>query len=681
MSLRLTAVRNIPGVGPAKEKSLAALGIETVYDLLHYFPFRYEDRRVKPLELWNDGDRVTVRATVAGTAAVRWRGPKSMLTAKLRVDGQHTVLGTWFSQHYLKSRLVDGRIVTVTGKWNAEKRIIVVNESSFDVSMERQQTTPFLPVYHASQQLGSRQLHQLILKTLEIYEQDFSELLPFELCDKYRLWSHRDAVFAMHRPETAEDLRQARRRLAFEEFLFFQLQLHWFRQHNQEPQGVQKEASNGILDAFCARLPASLTTAQQTACEEILSDLRKKTMMVRLLQGDVGSGKTWVALFAAYATIQAGFQVAFMAPTEILAEQHAREANRILSELGVCVRLLTGSTPRKEREVTLDQLANHQIHLLVGTHALLVDDVAFSKLGLVITDEQHRFGVSQRALLRVKGDEPDILMLSATPIPRTLALAIYGDVDVSTLSERPRGRQPIRTVAYSTKNEEEALRYARRALAAGQQAYIVAPTIEESETLDTAAVTELYQQLSDKLAGFTVELLHGRMKSKDKEDTMRRFRDGQVQVLVSTTVIEVGIDVPNATVMTIYNAERFGLAQLHQLRGRVGRGTASSTCILLTEASNDIAKARIQTMVETEDGFAIAERDLELRGPGEFLGLRQSGLPQFSVGDIVKDHNMMAVAREEATKMLSSNSFWLSPRFASLRDAVSVSPDEAFYRD
>ncbi|MFD1677263.1 ATP-dependent DNA helicase RecG [Alicyclobacillus fodiniaquatilis] len=681
MNLEQVSVRSLPGVGPAKETALTALGIHTVDDLLHYYPFRYEDRQVKPLAAWQDGERVTVRALVAGEAVVRWRGPKSMLSVRLRVDNQFLVLATWFGQHYLKTRLGDGRIIIVTGKWNAQKRLIVVSETSFDASEQKRSTSPFLPIYHASKAVGSKQLHLLINKAIEVYGADLPERLPYPLMQKYRLCSHRDAVIAMHQSGQKEALRQARRRLTFEEFLLFQLQLHWFRKHREQPTGTAKMIPANALAQFEAHLPAVMTAAQQRACQQIAENLRASTMMARLVQGDVGSGKTWVALFACFATYLAKEQSALMAPTEILAEQHYREAKRILEPLGMQIGLLTGSVSAKLRQQTLAALAAHEMDVLVGTHALLTDDVAFAKLGLVVTDEQHRFGVSQRSLLRTKGESPDILMLSATPIPRTLALAVYGDVDVSVLNELPRGRQPITTVAYSLRQEEEAIRLVRRALTHGQQAFIVAPTIEESETMELAAVTDVYERLKDKLAGFTVQLLHGRMSAREKDDIMRAFRDRQSQVLVSTTVIEVGIDVPNATVMVIYNAERFGLAQLHQLRGRVGRGAVASTCVLLAEAGNDTAKARIQTMVQTQDGFEIAEKDLELRGPGEFLGFRQSGLPQFAVGDIVQDANVMTVAREEATAMLASDAFWLSPNYAALRQAVAKLPEQAFYRD
>lgn len=660
---------------------MAALGLYTVYDVLHYFPFRFEDRTPRPLAEWNDGDRVTVRATVAGQALIRWRGPKSVMTVKLRVDGQNVVMGTWFSQHYLKSKLTDGRMVSVSGKWNAEKRVIVVSETTFDTGFNPRMSSAYLPVYHASKDIASKQIHQLALKAIELHGDEIEDILPYALTQKYRLWSHRNAISAMHQPKNAEDLRQARRRLAFEEFLLFQMQLHWFRMHRDEPAGVARKVPEDALERFRALIPADMTLAQTRASMDILADMTDAKAMARLIQGDVGSGKTWVALFACYAAHLAGEQSTIMAPTEILAEQHYKEAVRVLSQAGMNVKLLTGSVPGKERTAIVDAIACGDVDVVVGTHALLTDDVQFRKLGLIVTDEQHRFGVSQRSTLRSKGTFPDVLMLSATPIPRTLALAVYGDLDVSTLDELPKGRQPIRTVAFSLQREDDALRLVRQALTSGRQAFIVAPSIEESETLEMTAVTELFERMKDKLAGFQLALLHGRMAAKEKDATMRAFRDGETQVLVSTTVIEVGIDVPNASVMMIYNAERFGLAQLHQLRGRVGRGQYKSTCILIAEANNETAKARIQTMIATQNGFEIAEKDLELRGPGEFLGVRQSGLPQFAVGDIVQDQNIMAVAREEANALLASDSFWLSPSTESLRHAISVLPDAAVFRD
>lgn len=680
--LRETPVSHVAGVGPAKQRGLAELGIFTVYELLHHFPYRYEDRRVQPLALAQHGDRITVAATVEGIANVRWVNRKSVLTARLLVDGQHRVTGVWFNQHYLKQKLTDGRLVVVTGKYDRDRRTIAISQTEFDGRGQRDDHQAWHPLYRATKTLGTAQIAQIVRQALEQFGGDVEEILPFALVEKYRLISHRDAVWRMHLPESSEDLRQARRRLAFEEFFLFQLQLQWFRRsQSSAAEGVARRVPNDVIEQFADSLSYPMTGAQLRACEAICRDLAKPQSMHRLLQGDVGSGKTWVALFAAYAVARCGAQTALMAPTEILAEQHFAEATERLERLGLRVALVTGSTPEKQRQVQLTRVRQGEVDLLIGTHALLTEDVQFADLGLVITDEQHRFGVSQRAILRGKGRAADVLYLSATPIPRTLALAIYGDLDVSTLDELPAGRRPIETVWLPLRQADKAIRRVRQELAKGRQAYVVAPLVEQSADLDVLSATELFEQLSQQFAGHSVSLLHGRMAGRDKDDVMRRFVAGEIQVLVSTTVIEVGINVPNATVMLVYHAERFGLSQLHQLRGRVGRGTHESTCILLADPGNDVAKERLRTMTETTDGFAIAERDLELRGPGEFLGVRQSGLPEFTVGDLARDFKVMEVARDEAREIISDPSFWLEPRFEALRRAIGHVPDGSYWKD
>jgi ATP-dependent DNA helicase RecG len=665
-------VTHVAGVGRAKEKALAELGIHTVADLLHYFPFRYEDRSVRPFESFVDGARVTARAVVEGTAQIRWHGKRSVITARLRVDGRHPLTGVWFNQPYIKQKLADGRPITVYGRYDARHRTIVVSRSEFSARSASPFASAFTPIYRGNKDLPSAQIQSIIQKALAQYLDAVDELLPYELVERYRLVSHRQAVAAMHHPDNPESLRQAHRRLAFEEFFLFQLQLQWLRrQRSHDATGVARAVPDDALDTFRAGLPHPLTAGQLQACRDILRDLCRPEPMNRLLEGDVGSGKTWVALWAAYCAYRSGAQAALMAPTEILAEQHFAEAKRRLAGFGVQVALLTGSTSERERRELLPAVAVGDIHLLVGTHALLTEQVAFANLGVVIIDEQHRFGVAQRALLQQKGAQVDTLFLSATPIPRTLAMAIYGDLDISMLRERPAGRKPIRTLWLKMSERDKAIRLIRRELAAGRQAYVVAPLVDESTgDAELASATALADQFGEEFAGFSVGLLHGRMSGKEKEAVMRSFLNGDIQILVSTTVIEVGIDVPNATVMLIYHAERFGLAQLHQLRGRVGRGEAASYCLLLSDASSDIARQRLRTMVETDDGFTIAERDLELRGPGEFLGVRQSGLPEFSVGDLAKDFKIMEVARDEAHRLLASPDFWLLPRYEGLRKAI-----------
>jgi ATP-dependent DNA helicase RecG len=683
MMLHAVPVTHVTGVGLAKQKCLADLGIQTVHDLLHHFPFRYEDRRAKPLEMFDPQARVTVQAVVEGEARVRWQGKKSVCSVALRIDQRHRVTGVWFNQPYLKAKLSDGRLLTVSGKYDAERNTLVASLTEFGAVSNRIGHSEWEPVYRVVRGISASQLHTVVQQAWSQFGQQLEELLPHELVQKYRLCSHQQAVYSMHMPVGEDSLRQAHRRLAFEEFFLFQLQLQWFRaQRDQQQSGIARRIPSDSFGRYRESLPYPLTAAQENACQTITMDLSSASPMQRLLQGDVGSGKTWVAFWGAYATWASGAQSAFMAPTEILAEQHYREAVRRLQPLGMKVALLTGSTPDKQRRATLASVADGTVQLLVGTHALLTDDVAFSNLGLVITDEQHRFGVSQRSVLRAKGCQPDVLFLSATPIPRTLALAVYGDMDVSILNELPKGRKPIHTSWLTLAQEEQVIRAVRRELTAGRQAYVVAPLVEESDGMaDVTSATELEARLRDQFAGFTVALLHGRMPAKDKDTVMQQFIRGEVHLLVSTTVIEVGIDVPRASVMAIYHAERFGLAQLHQLRGRVGRGTYNSYCILLSDAKNDVARQRLQTLVDTNDGFVIAEKDLELRGPGEFLGIRQSGLPEFSVGDLAKDFKVMEVARDEALSLVRNRDFWLLPPYEKLRNAIRKVPIGSYFKD
>ncbi|MCL6598815.1 MAG: ATP-dependent DNA helicase RecG [Alicyclobacillus macrosporangiidus] len=672
----------VAGVGQAKAKALRDLGIVTVGDLLHHFPVRYEDRRILTLEAQASSDKVTVRAVVEGMATVRWQNRRSLLRARLLVDGRHRVTGLWFNQPYLKEKLTDGRMVIVSGKFDPARRTLVVSHTDFG-SGDSGRYGRWAPVYRASQAISSAQLQTLIERAMEQYGDQVEELLPQALTQRYRLCTHAQALRWMHRPDGDEALKQARRRLVFEEFLCFQLQLQWTRCRREgNTDGMGRDVPEDAFRVFEDSLPHPLTAAQRRVCLQILDRLQRPSPMNLLVQGDVGSGKTWVALWAVYAMARAGGQSALMAPTEILAEQHFREAVARLEPLGLRVGLVTGSTPAKVRQERVAQLARGEMDLVVGTHALLTGDVQFRDLGLVITDEQHRFGVQQRAGLRQKGGRPDVLLLSATPIPRTLAMAIYGDIDVGVLDELPAGRKPIVTRWLPLAQEDRAIRLVRRELAAGRRAYVVAPLVEDSEQLgDVASATQLASRLSDAFAGYSVGLLHGRMSSRDKDEVMRAFVEGRLQVLISTTVIEVGIHVPEATVMMVYHAERFGLAQLHQLRGRVGRGRWQSYCILLSDAEGEMARRRLETLVETQDGFVIAERDLELRGPGELFGVRQSGLPEFLVGDLTRDFRVMEVARDEAVRAMESGDFWLLPSWRPLREHLQRQMQAAPVRD
>ena len=665
-----TPLSALPGVGQAKQTCLAQLGLETVWDLLHHFPIRYEDRRIRPIDGITEPSSVTVRAVVEGTASVRWQGRRSLVRVPIRVDNRYLLTALWFNQHYLRDKLTDGRILLASGRFDPAKRTLVVSHTEFRSGSEL--SADFVPIYRTTKGIRSPEIERLEHKALELYGNAIEEVLPREFVQKYRLCSHLKALWSMHKPGNEMARHQAHRRLAFEEFFIFQMQLQAFRlMRKQTEERVPLNIPDDAFYRFRRSLPHALTGAQERVCNELWADLRQPHPMVRLLQGDVGAGKTWVAMWAAYAVQQAGEQSAFMAPTEILAEQHFKEASERLVPLGLHVELLTGSTPLRERTRIKDSLEAGELDLVIGTHALLTEDIQFAKLGLVVVDEQHRFGVSQRELLREKGQDAHVLMMSATPIPRTLALAVYGDLDISVLDELPAGRKPIQTVVVKSRDEAKVILRVRQRLAAGRQAYVVAPLIEESDSgLDVLSATELEARLKDEFAGFSVTLMHGKMSSGDKDRIMHAFAHGDINVLVSTTVIEVGINVPNATVMMIYNAERFGLAQLHQLRGRVGRGPHESVCYLFSEAESSMARQRLQTLVDSQDGFFIAERDLELRGPGEFLGVRQSGLPEFSVGDVVRDLKVMEVARDEAVKLLKETDFWLLPRYQRLRDQL-----------
>ncbi|QQE80747.1 ATP-dependent DNA helicase RecG [Alicyclobacillus sp. SO9] len=676
-------VSHVAGVGKVKQQLLAQLGVHTVSDLLHYFPFRYEDRSLRPYEAFVDGDKVAAKAVIQGAASVRWFQRKAMVSAELRIDGVHRVRGIWFNQPYLKGKLTDGRSLVVYGKYNQLRRQIVVEKTEFSFGKATALAGDWIPVYRVVRGLTSQQLQVIIQKALGQYANQLEEILPYELTAKYRLISHQEAVVHMHQPNSEEARRQAHRRLSFEEFFLFQLQLHWYRMNGTSgPSGVVRPVSDDDWRQFTSSLPHELTNAQKKACHDIMTDLQSDRAMARLIQGDVGSGKTWVGLWAAYAVARSGAQTAFMAPTEILVEQHYVETKRRLSPLGLQVGLVTGNTPQSRRNALVKAIEQGEINVVVGTHALLTEDVSFHNLGLVITDEQHRFGVSQRSGLRQKGQTPDVLFLSATPIPRTLAMAVYGDLDVSVLNELPRGRQPIKTYIVGESRLERALRFVRKQLSQGRQVYAVAPLIEDSDELpDILSAARLYDDLRESFAGFTVGLLHGRLPAREKEGIMDDFGNGKIQVLVSTTVIEVGIHVPNATVMMIYHAERFGLAQLHQLRGRVGRGEFQSYCFLVSASASDVAKERLQTMEKTTDGFEIAERDLELRGPGELFGTRQSGLPEFSVGDLVRDFKVMEVAREEAERILGSSDLWLLPQYEGLRRSIFEAVSDISVKD
>lgn len=662
----------LPGVGPKRAENLKELGIQTVEDLLAYYPFRYDDIQKKELNEIQDQEKVTLKGLVVSEPVVsRYGYKKSRLLFRMMQD--HAVINvSFFNQPYLKDKIVMSEEIAVYGKWDAKRKAL----NGMKILAAKNEGEDFAPIYHVNKKVRQSSLVQLIRTGFEKYGELISEILPEELLVKYRLMPRKEAMFAMHFPANPEESHQAKRRIVFEEFFLFQLKMQGLkRQEKSEKNGLSIQYDVERLKSFTQKLPFELTAAQKKVTNEICRDLMSPSHMQRLLQGDVGSGKTVVAAIALYATMTAGFQGALMVPTEILAQQHMESLQQLFDPLEVRTALLTGSTKTKERRQILEQLATGQIDVIIGTHALIQEDVIFHKLGLVITDEQHRFGVNQRRILREKGLRPDVLFMTATPIPRTLAITAFGEMDVSIIDEMPAGRIPIETRWIRPPQLDTVLEWMEKELAQGHQAYIICPLIEESEALDVKNATEIFEHMSAFFnPTYQVGLLHGKMKNQEKEEIMQEFKENNLQLLVSTTVIEVGVNVPNATVMLIMDADRFGLAQLHQLRGRVGRGSDASYCILVANPKNEMGVERMKIMTETNNGFVLSEKDLELRGPGEVFGARQSGVPQFAVGDIVTDFNILEVARQEASAIWKKDQWWILPEYQGV--ARKIKPDE-----
>lgn len=669
----------LPGVGPKRAEAFSELGIQTVKDLLTYYPFRYEDIQEKVIEEIQDQEKVTLKGTVVSEAVLsRYGYKKSRLVFRIMQD--HAVINvSFFNQPYLKDKIVLSEEIAVYGKWDAKRKSL----NGMKILAAKNEGEEFAPIYHVNKRVRQSSLVQLIRTGFDEYGQLVEESLPLELIQKYRLMDRREAMFAMHFPQTPEESHQAKRRMVFEEFLLFQLKMQGLkRQEKAEKNGLSIQYDVKRLKDFTKKLPFELTQAQKKVTNEICRDLMNPHHMQRLLQGDVGSGKTVVAAIALYAVMTAGFQGALMVPTEILAQQHMESLQQLFDPLEVRTALLTGSTKAKERREILAQLAAGEIDVIIGTHALIQPDVVFQHLGLVITDEQHRFGVNQRKILREKGQKPDVLFMTATPIPRTLAITAYGEMDVSIIDEMPAGRIPIETRWIRPPQIDTVLEWMKKELAAGHQAYVICPLIEESEALDVKNATEIFEHMSAFFApDYQVGLLHGKMKNQEKDEIMQEFKDNRLQLLVSTTVIEVGVNVPNATIMLIMDADRFGLAQLHQLRGRVGRGSDASYCILVANPKNEMGVERMKIMTETNNGFVLSEKDLELRGPGEVFGARQSGLPEFIVGDIITDFNVLEVARQEASEIWKKKEWWVLPDYQGLAEEIQPADEKHQYFD
>ena len=665
-------VRFVPGVGPTRADEFAVLGIRTVSDLIEHFPFRHE---TIPKSVGIGELALDETATIVGEIGrVRLRGSvgRRVVTATV-VDGTGRCTCRWFHSQYLLEKLHVGQVVRLTGRielfqenaamTNPSWEIIDENEDPLAGDVER-----FVPVYPATGQLPSKRIAGIIAGLLSEVAPQVAEFLPDELREKRKLPLRRTALLRFHQPLQPEDVNVSRRRFAYEEFLLCLLAVQLSRCRRRGIDAKPIRVSEEIDRRIRRRFPFTLTAGQDRAAGEIRADLARTTPMNRMLMADVGAGKTVVALYACLAAIAGRMQAIILAPTEVLASQHAGKVDKYLKDSRVRVEFLSGATTKGKRRDLLTRLASGEVDLLIGTHAVLERDVRFRDLGVVVIDEQHKFGVAQRAALRQKGTAPHVLVLSATPIPRTLAMTVFGDLDVSTIDGAPPNRQPIATRLVTPDLEGEAWRFVQQRLAAHEQAYIVYPLVEDSEALPLkSARTEVERLSRGHLKGFALGLLHGKMKSAEKQEVMARFRSGEIQVLVSTTVIEVGVDVPTATVMIVQHAERYGLSQLHQLRGRIGRGSKKSYCLLFAEPSGETATERLNILCETTDGFRIAEEDLRIRGPGELLGTRQHGLPEFKVANLVGDLDLLTQARDDAQDVLRDDANLRDARHAPLR--------------
>lgn len=617
-------VQYVKNVGPNRVKLLNKLTINTLYDLITYFPRNYEDRGIaKKLSDCIDGEEVLVKATAVTKVSEIFARKLKMYRLIVR-DGENPLTITWYNQSYLKNIFKIGHTYNFYGKVEIKQGRYEMRSPIFDESGENKNTGKIIPIYPLTYGISQNTIRKIIENGINEVYGNLEETLPNYIIEKYKLMEINEAVKAIHFPENKSQFIRARYRLVFEELLGFQLALLSLKEnYKTEIKGIKFDKNVKMSDVINT-LPFNLTKAQLKVLEEIDNDMESTKSMNRLLQGDVGSGKTVVGIISAYKAVKSGYQVAVLAPTAILASQHINNFQKILNKFGIKCELLISSITKKKKQELKERLANGEIDILIGTHAMLEEDVIFKNLGLVITDEQHRFGVKQRAKIAAKGNNPDVIVMSATPIPRTLALILYGDLDISIIDELPPNRKKIDTFAVGKELEERLNRFISKNIEEGRQCYIVCPLVEENEELNLKSVIELAEKLKNEtFSKYRVEYLHGKMKTKEKDEIMLKFKKGEIDILISTTVIEVGVDVPNANIMVIENAERFGLAQLHQLRGRVGRGEYKSYCILKYMSRSKVVQERMKIMCSTNDGFIISEKDLELRGSGDFFGTAQ----------------------------------------------------------
>ncbi len=645
----MALLSDVKGIGPRALCLLNKIGIYTIEDLVTHYPFRYDVLQRGNLQDTEDGGHIVIDGRIE-SVPILMRFKAGLNKMNFRLVTQSGVVGvSIFNRAFLKSKLEVGTGVTVIGKFDKSKNVITASEIKLETLSNK---VKIEPIYHCTNGLTNKNMATYINMALLMFGKEIKDYVPKQYVEKYNFLNKKTALNIIHNPSTEEKLKEVKIRLKYEELFAFMLKINYLKMENKKNnQGLERKIDRSKLDKFIKKIPFSLTNDQKTAVDDIINDLESKNRMNRLLQGDVGSGKTIVSFIAMVANYLSGYQSALMAPTEILAVQHYNNLKEFLNGTDITVELLTGSTPKKEKQVIYEDLKDGKINIVIGTHALIQEEVTYNNLGLVITDEQHRFGVNQRANLQNKGIKPDVLYMSATPIPRTYALTIYGDMDMSIIKERPKGRQPITTYVKSNDEITEVLEMMYKELKQNHQVYVIAPLIEESENSDLATVCKLKDQMMLAFGKkYKIDIVHGKMASAAKDLIMQEFAQNKIQILISTTVIEVGVDVANATTMVIFDANRFGLSTLHQLRGRVGRGTSKSQCILISSTDTK----RLEIMKDTDDGFVISEEDFKLRGHGDLFGTKQSGDMAFKIANLKSDYKILLQAKKDSKEYLVS---------------------------
>lgn len=657
MSEIKNSIQYLKGVGPKKSQLLNRLDIETIEDLIYFFPRNYEDRReIKRIIDLEDGEKTNIEVILISNPSLYKPNKRITITKIMAQDETGNVQLVWFNQPYIAKQLNQGEKIKLNGKVKKSGMIIEVHNPIYIKSNEKSNKVgSVLPIYNLTERLKNNEMINLITIALDNYLGFIEDTLPKYISDKYKLLDMHTSLKNIHFPTNRNAYIMSRNRLAFEELFTLQLGLLLLKNKSLNETEYIEFKKKIELEQLIDSLPFKLTNAQARVFSEISKDMRSKKQMNRLVQGDVGSGKTIIAILSMFKAFKNNYQSVMMAPTEILAYQHLEGISEILKPYGIRCEILSSSVTKKNKEIILKKVKKGEIDILIGTHALIEDYVEFKNLGLAITDEQHRFGVRQRAKLSAKGKSPDILIMTATPIPRTLALIVHGDLDVSIIDELPPGRKKIKTFVRNERDREKIYDFVDSQIKEGRQAYVVCPLVEESETLNIKSAVEVYEDLKEEFSNYSVSLLHGKMKSKEKDEIMLSFKNNESNILVSTTVIEVGVNVPNASIMIIENSERFGLAQLHQLRGRIGRGEYESYCILMNEGRGKVAKERMSIMEKTNDGFLISEKDLEIRGPGEFFGIRQHGLPELKISELPRDIKILKAVQETSFEILKKD--------------------------